>query len=301
LTKVTKDFSASVDKKKELKDSFENNQGLRPEDVEEVLSEDEDEFRHRDDHDDFDDDQVGGSSKLSKGVHFADEEDDSPLSSDVTPLQAMMLKMAGQKIPSVLGGPHNDDGGAETSLRQLEPPGPPPGLPPGPPPGMPPMMKSSSGILPPGPPPGIPPGPPSGLSTSSLPPSMLNLSEAALQQSSSVMKINSNVFSAPPNLINRPSALNDMDDKLASSAATISAKPQLTGLPRGEATRFLPTTLRVKREVKQARNPVRYQPLVSRSLTSGIIGPQKGSLNSNDKSNADEAYDSFMKEMKGLL
>ena len=54
MTKVTKDFSASVDKKKELKDSFENNQGLRPEDVEEVLSEDEDEFRHRDDHDDFD-------------------------------------------------------------------------------------------------------------------------------------------------------------------------------------------------------------------------------------------------------
>lgn len=70
--------------------------------------------------------------------------------------------------------------------------------------------------------------------------------------------MNPNVLSAPPSLISRPTNRQstvigkpDIDDK-KSSGATIEAKPQLRNLS-ADVTKFMPTSLRVKREDKTIR------------------------------------------------
>ena len=101
-------------------------------------------------------------------------------------------------------------------------------LPPGPPPGLPPRL----GIrLPPGPPPGMPPRlmrPPN------IPP-VTPLTPHAAQ---------TNVLSAAPQLISRPPE---------KPGATIQAGAQIRNLS-ADVTRFLPTALRVKRDVKQKKD-----------------------------------------------
>nr|CAB3267673.1 WW domain-binding protein 11-like [Phallusia mammillata] len=265
---------------------------------------DEDEFQHRDDDDNDDDmghgsdDEASSRRTKKRGVRFADDDEEGdkgytkPLPSNITPLQAMMLKLAGQAVPAPPeNADYDEDDNADNKddpKDRPRPPGPPPGLPPGPPPGMPPgIMQNPSGIMPPGPPPGrpptIPPGPPPGISHRG--------GEQGIR-----MVQNPNVLSAPPSLIHRPVADKDEDTQ----AATISAKPQLTANPKGDTTRFMPTSLRVRRETKGRSGPVKAGPELP--TASSYAERQKSEKKRKAaKSTADAAYDSFMREMQGLL
>lgn len=78
----------------------------------------------------------------------------------------------------------------------------------------------------------------------------------------------------------------------------IVAKPQIISNPRADVTRFMPTSLRVKRETHGKIGPQRPQE-VQAPASSDRYRQDKGKKQS--KVNADIAYDSFMNEMKGLL
>jgi len=215
----------------------------------------------------------------------------------MTPLQAMMLKLAGQSVPSVSNdlpaededyedeeGPLDDD---VIEDNRPKPPGPPPGLPPGPPPGMPPAMMGRPGMMPPGPPPGRPPTMPMNMG-----PRMMGPPESA--DRGMRMMQNPNVLSAPPSLIHRPSD-KDVDE---TQSATITAKPKLTTNPKVDSTRFMPTSLRVRREVKGRPGAAAASASSSAATSEKQTYERKKKQQTNT---ADAAYDSFMKEMQGLL
>lgn len=243
--------------------------------------------------------------KRKRSVRFIDgkgdtekNDDSANLPSHVTPLQAMMLKMAGQTIPSSTERKNIDDevDNDEEDLmdddppqesNRPKPPGPPPGLPPGPPPGMPPAMMGRPGMLPPGPPPGRPPTMPMNMN-----PRMMGPPEGDGRLPDHGMRMNPNILSAPPSLIHRPDK--DFDD---AHTATITAKPKLTSNPKVDSTRFMPTSLRIRREVKARSGASSAAPSSSTTV-------EKQSYEKKKKQNvntADAAYDSFMKEMQGLL
>ncbi|XP_014674727.1 PREDICTED: WW domain-binding protein 11-like [Priapulus caudatus] len=202
---------------------------------------------------------AGGKNRT---IRFADDQSWNPEDEEkdtrvkykpaVSPLVAKMLRMAGQEVPMIrepeevplpekpfprkveehIRPPGTDVGGGEeesalsnmpSSAPQGAPPGPPPGLTAGMPPGMfptnlrpPPLRQGvqSTRMLPPGPPPGrpagMPPGPPPGL---------------------------------PPNV--RPPNVRPEENK----SATIEAKPQIRS-SAVDITRFMPTSLKVKRDTK---------------------------------------------------
>ncbi|KAG1682970.1 WW domain-binding protein 11 [Nymphon striatum] len=268
-------------------------------------------------------------------------EDEKDESGGPTPLQAKMLAMAGQDINEFLKemeAVHKQK--TEESVEDMEedkdkneeqipsdpasittpvrssvqlppdrltmPPGIPPrllppGPPPGPPPGMPPRMSGPPIRLPPGPPPGLPPRM---MRSANMMPHQIVPPPPPMSQPSAM---NPNVLSAPPSLISKPtnrqstvSGKQDIDDK-KSSGATIEAKPQLRNLS-ADVTKFMPTSLRVKREDKTIRRkelmpmplglrPEDISPMLSQARhSSSVKGPTR-----------DDAYDQFMKEMKGLL
>lgn len=133
-------------------------------------------------------------------------------------------------------------------------------IPPGPPPGRPPLM-------PPGPPPGLPPPrlpPPIRLQ----PPRMLRMPA-----------VTPNVLSAGPQLI-----------APLKQSATISAKPQIRNLS-ADVTRFVPSTLRVKREDKK---PKQSKVSLAQEL-------KQKELRTTPQPTKDDAYMQFMKEMQQLL
>ncbi|XP_011299872.1 WW domain-binding protein 11 [Fopius arisanus] len=166
---------------------------------------------------------------------------------------------------------------------------------------MPPPPPPRMGLrLPPGPPPGMPrllrPGPPS---MPRMPPpiqmqihnlsGMQNLSNSHMQSvggGNTAQSKQPNVLSAAPQLINR----NDKDGK---SSTTIEAKPQIRNLA-ADVTRFLPTSLRVKREDKKkaANNTVTRLP--DRT-------PEIHAVRSIQPKTKDDAYMQFMQEMEDLL
>lgn len=223
------------------------------------------------------------------------------------------------------------------------PAGPPPGLPPGPPPGLPPVMVRpppmrgmppgmAPRMLPPGPPrgrpPGIPPVPPMAVPPAmravpppirmppgppgvppprfvrppglppSVPPPTLQAPPAA--------GVNPGVLSAPPSIMKPPQratpAASDDSGRRESSSATIEAKPQIRHVI-GDVTRFMPTSLRVKREMKDAKGHV-IKPAAAAAPQ--LPGKAEDSAQAKVKPNVqvqtkDDAYDTFMKEMAGLL
>lgn len=106
---------------------------------------------------------------------------------------------------------------------------------------------------------------------------------------------NPGVLSAPPSLIQRPK----MDDNVTTiekkAIATISAKPQITN-PKAEITRFVPTALRVKRENKN-QIPMKK----GEEETVVPIKPIPKAAPAVSIQTKDDIYESFMKEMEGLL
>lgn len=69
-------------------------------------------------------------------------------------------------------------------------------------------------------------------------------------------------------------------------SATITAKPQIRNLS-ADVTRFVPTTLRIKKDETRKAKP---KPIVTQQLTPATTGPTK-----------DDAYMQFMREMQGFL
>lgn len=158
------------------------------------------------------------------------------------------------------------------------PPPPPPRiglrLPPGPPPGMP-------RILRPGPP-NIPRMPPPQIQISNI--SNIANSQLQTQSGTTAQPKTPNVLSAAPQLINRK-------DKDGKSTTTIEAKPQIRNLA-ADVTRFLPTSLRVKRDDKKKSSSITR-------ITERL--PEAQPLRTAQPKTKDDAYMQFMQEMEGLL
>lgn len=147
----------------------------------------------------------------------------------------------------------------------------------GPPPGMP-------RILRPGPP-SIPRMPPPQMQMSNMS-NMSNITNPQMQTQSgtTTQPKTPNVLSAAPQLINRK-------DKDGKSSTTIEAKPQIRNLA-ADVTRFLPTSLRVKRDDKKKSSSI------SR-ITERL--PETQPLRTTQPKTKDDAYMQFMQEMEGLL
>ncbi|KAG8175375.1 hypothetical protein JTE90_021481 [Oedothorax gibbosus] len=179
---------------------------------------------------------------------------------------------------------------------RMLPPGVPPPPPRGlnlPPPGMPIRLGAPPIRLPPGPPPGMPPPrllrPPTAQPQRTAAPTAGTPSNAANSTSS--------VLSAPPNLMQRPKAMGGEDDSQRS--ATIEAKPQIRNLS-ADVMRFMPTTLRVKREDRLKKGGTKssatfdptkdHYPSAAPIANPSVSAPTK-----------DDAYMQFLREMEELL
>ncbi|XP_077980228.1 WW domain-binding protein 11-like [Glandiceps talaboti] len=181
---------------------------------------------------------------------------------------------------------------------RLLPPGPPPGrppagMPPGPPPGVPPLLRGH-------PPRGMPPGPPGVPPPGGPPPRGLPVRPPGLPPGVPPLQ-NPNVLSAPPS-INRPIQKPEDSATIEKKAtATISAKPQIRNM-QAEVTRFLPTSLRVKRTSKaKASGTVTKVTGPLGTLSDVPITTEKIKKTTVTTTTKDEAYDQFMKEMAGFL
>ncbi|XP_052265484.1 WW domain-binding protein 11-like isoform X2 [Dreissena polymorpha] len=193
--------------------------------------------------------------------------------------------------PPPLGGPPRAPPGAPPRMMRPGPPlGRPQGMPPGPPPGLPPNIRMPPRLPPPGGPPAIPPPrimrPPTGPPTmpASLPPPPgipLPPSQA-----------NPNVLSAPPSIMKLPQKIPGEQKK---DSATISAKPQIKN-PVGDVTRFMPTSLKVKRSAKdtKVKKAGKEEELLA-------VAPKPAPAAQQPGRKKDDAYDQFMREMENLL
>ena len=195
----------------------------------------------------------------------------------------------------------------------------PPGPPPGPPPGV--AQQQAAGTAPPlmrvpppppaGPPPmfgqfprmGIPPGPPPGIPPPGRPPPRpgmpITLPHPLIPPNPNRPHIQSHaVLSAPPTI--NKSAPGD-----SGRSAVISAQPQIRNM-QAEVTKFLPTSLRVRRDHPKVAKPS-VKAKASQSSGAGGSVPQQRTVPSSLGSRASagamqgDAYDAFMKEMQGLL
>ena len=164
----------------------------------------------------------------------------------------------------------------------------PPPPPAGPPPLFPPRFPPPSAIrLPPGPPPGLPPGlrppslfPPPPPPQISAPPSRPHIQSQA-------------VLSSRP----RPSSTGERGGRAAEQGAVISAQPQLRNI-QAEVTKFMPTSLRVRREVPK-QSAGKLKTAKPTQAPSGLVGvAREGGRGSRIQG---DAYEAFMKEMEGFL
>lgn len=133
--------------------------------------------------------------------------------------------------------------------------------------------------------PNLPRMPPPTLQLSNLS-HLSNLSNSQIQSSNNTVapQKTPNVLSAAPQLINR-------QDKDGKSTTTIEAKPQIRNLA-ADVTRFLPTSVRVKRD--DQRKPSSIIRLPEKNFETQLIKPPQPKTK-------DDAYMQFMQEMKGLL
>lgn len=288
-------------------------------------SEDEDYRRRGRDRKDRDSDSSSDSEEETFASHRDDSDDEhKQIEKPVEKLEDVPVPLVAPMKPSAPPGPPP---GAPTGM--------PPGLPPGPPPGAPPMMMRPPplrGALPgppgapprmmrPGPPPGrpqgMPPGPPPGLPPNVRlpprlppggppgmpPPRMMRppigpprMGQASLPLPPGVTppQQNPNVLSAPPSIMKLPQKAAPEEKK---DAATISAKPQIKN-PIGDVTRFMPTSLKVKRSGKDAKvkKTVREDERHNIGLP---VKPAPAVQQAGKKK--DDAYDQFMREMENLL
>uniref|UniRef100_A0A8C6RT91 WW domain-binding protein 11 n=1 Tax=Nannospalax galili TaxID=1026970 RepID=A0A8C6RT91_NANGA len=311
--------------------------------------EDMDQDKHDDSTDDSDTDRSDGESEGDEFVHRDDSERDNPKENsglsvqfadtsgksrkkkknmkELTPLLAMMLRMAGQEIPkegweveefsedddeddsndSEAEKPsqkqHKDDSHSDSATASSQqqvptvclPPGPPPGAPPFlRPPGMPGIRGPLPRLLPPrpppGPPPGLPPGPPPPGPPPRLPPPAppgIPPPHPGMMRPPLVPPLGP----APPGLF-PPAPL--PNPGVLSCQAT-------DHQPQGEITRFVPTVLRVRRENKEATAILQRKSKDDFAVPLAKAAPKSGPSVPVSVQTKDEVYEDFMKEMEGLL
>ena len=176
----------------------------------------------------------------------------------------------------------NVEQGDENDKNTEDPPGPHPTslqrLPPPAPPGPPPLFRQTFPTRF-----GIPPGPPPG-----APPSGLPLRFGAPPRPLMPPIHSGAVLSAPPTRIHSATK---------SVSAVISAQPQLRNMT-AEVTKFMPTSLRVRRDQPKATKPKLKlnQEVTQQQSTGQIVGTGGGRVHVQG-----DAYDTFMHEMQGLL
>uniref|UniRef100_A0A1I8QBF2 Wbp11/ELF5/Saf1 N-terminal domain-containing protein n=1 Tax=Stomoxys calcitrans TaxID=35570 RepID=A0A1I8QBF2_STOCA len=138
------------------------------------------------------------------------------------------------------------------------------------PPPRPPAMHGFGIRMPPGPPPGPRPGmggmPRMGIRIPGPPPGL------------------------PPRMAQHHKMQQQLQNKDSKGVTTITAKPQIRNLS-ADVTRFVPSTLRVKRE--DSRKPNRAKPFTQETTARPA--------ESNNAASKDDAYIQFMSEMQGLL
>lgn len=144
----------------------------------------------------------------------------------------------------------------------------------GPPPGVPRMLRPG--------PPNIPRMPPPQMQMTNV--SNMTNSQMQAQSGTAAQPKTPNVLSAAPQLINKK-------DKDGKSTTTIEAKPQIRNLT-ADVTRFLPTSLRVKRDDRKKSSSI------SR-ITERL--PETQPIKIAQPKTKDDAYMQFMQEMEGLL
>lgn len=200
------------------------------------------------------------------------------------------------------------------------PPGPPPGLPPGllqappmiqmpppAPPGPPPLFgqgfpRPPMGLPPRPPPPGGPPprfGPPPPSTSDPRAPKPLIPPNPNRPHIQSVA-----VLSAPPTR-NQPSTSAEPSTSTISSGkqrgAIISAQPQLRNMT-AEVTKFMPTSLRVRRDQPKGTKVKPKAPgLMQPRQVAATQQKQQPRFNVPSRGVQGDAYDAFMKEMEGLI
>lgn len=161
--------------------------------------------------------------------------------------------------------------------------------PPGPPPGQPPTLPQAPPPAPPGPPPllrqtfpmgprfGMPPGPPP------APPNFISMPRPLMARSQAVV-------SAPPTRIKSGAV------ETKPAGAVISAQPQLRNMT-AEVTKFMPTSLRVRRDHPKTGKPklkLGQQEQTQQSASGRGQGVSAMHVQG-------DAYDTFMHEMQGFL
>ena len=190
------------------------------------------------------------------------------------------------------GSGSDSEGGEEAGTDGGGPSGAPPpsgmmssmSLPPPAPPGPPPMLFAR---IPPGPPPGMPPPParfpppPLGFNMVTLPRPLMppNLNRPHIQSQA--------VLTSAP-VKGKPSSSSKSTD------AIISAQPLLRNM-QAEVTKFMPTTLRVRRDQPKL-NKAKAKPGQPVAAPRPVPMPTKGGSGMQG-----DAYEAFMKEMQGLL
>ena len=145
---------------------------------------------------------------------------------------------------------------------------------------------SFSPRLPPIPPPGLPPPP------FNAPPKPLMPPSAPHIQSGAVLSAHSSRPHLQPPFVEVKAPIED-----SKRATVISAQPQLRNMT-AEVTKFMPTSLRVRRNHPTGKSSAtKMKPVAS---TKAPPNKPKTETNRPPPTQGD-AYDSFMKEMQGLL
>ncbi|KAM7353863.1 uncharacterized protein ACRADG_005782 [Cochliomyia hominivorax] len=178
----------------------------------------------------------------------------APMAAAPIPMPMSLPGMAAQPHMHVAGPPVPPLGGIAPPPMMFRPPPRPPGM-------------HAFGIrMPPGPPPGPRPGMPRmGIRIPGPPPGM------------------------PPRMAHHKNQ--QQQNKDSKGVTTITAKPQIRNLS-ADVTRFVPSTLRVKRD--DTRKPNRSKPYTQET-------PTHTAKESNNAASKDDAYTQFMNEMQGLL
>ena len=190
-----------------------------------------------------------------------------------------------------------DESKDSSEVKLPVPPVPPVRVPPGPPPGIPPMIMrppGTSGPIPVRPGFGAPPGPPPGLPPhlSAQPPEG---KQSGQRGGSSAIISAGPTVSAPPVKNPPPTGGSQTADSV-----TFSAEPQIRNM-KAEVTKFLPTTLRVRRDV-----PKNVKGKLPTARSTSVKGPPAAANapkapSTRTTMRQGDAYDTFMKEMSSLL
>ena len=190
---------------------------------------------------------------------------------------------------------------APPTLAQLPPP-----PPPGPPPLFAPRFPPPGIGIPPGPPPGLPPGlrPPAPAPSSFTPPRVPVAqphiqSQAVLSSLPSRQKTPSS--SGPPLAVTlKVGRGGGATAGKGGQRTVISAQPQLRNI-QAEVTKFMPTSLRVRREVpKPMASKMKVAKPPGQSVGASGVGVASGRGKERGGLQGD-AYNAFMKEMEGFL